>query len=164
MKYEKLKSRFFLSIVVASLMLNTACSFKQVSTAIQVSGTVCFILAMILYPLRRKIAHLLKSFGKSKHSKLLLILAVSLLFFIPGKMLHAQGAASITFAPAVDTFKEILCNFSSITAGACGFYGLTRVGWLLVNEERSAGTSLFLAVIGFVVATIAVGLLQFNSY
>jgi hypothetical protein len=83
------------------------------------------------------------------------VAALTLVLFTEGKIL----AADISFQPAVDTFYTIMLQFASITAGACGFFGLTRVAWLLVNEERTAGTALIMSIIGFVVATIAVGIL-----
>ncbi len=59
----------------------------------------------------------------------------------------------------VALFLKICKSFARITAGTCGFYGLTRVGWLLVNEDHNCGTAFIMSIIGFFCCTIAVGLL-----
>lgn len=118
----------------------------------QTLGTIAFILCMLLYPFRHKISDFLK--GKKQHIKFILIFTFVLI--LGKEQIYAQD---ISFEPAISTFLKIVKSFARITAGTSGFYGLTRVGWLLVNEERNAGTAFMMSIIGFFSCTIATGLL-----
>ncbi|MCK4765719.1 MAG: hypothetical protein KAW12_26205 [Candidatus Aminicenantes bacterium] len=157
MNEQKLK----LSAVVASMMFFGACTISQAVDTFFIAGCIGFALAIIGWIFKKKITELIK---KSIKGKTKFFLIIFLAFLILEEKGFAQTVDQIDFSPAVGTFKKILCDFSKITAGACGFYGLTRVGWLCVNEERSTGTSFVYAVVGFILAIIAVGLLQFNMY
>lgn len=142
-------------MITITALSTAACSFRAAVNLFWLLGSISFVIGMILYPLRKKISPYVKRLLGSKDSrKFFLFFSIALL--VLREEIFSQ---QITFAPAVETFKQILWEFSKITAGACGFYGLTRVAWLLVNEDRSAGTAFILAIIGFIAATIAVGLL-----
>jgi len=140
--------------VLASLLFTTACWEKLDKTlkVYQFLGTAAFVLAILIYPFRHKISALLK--GRRGGFKMLLLFG--LMLFLLETRAFGQD---ISFEPAIETFIKICRSFAQITAGTCGFYGLTRVGWLLVNEDRSCGTAFVMSIIGFFCCTIAVGLL-----
>ena len=145
------------AVVVMSLILQVACEESTLektgpfATSFYILGTVCFAAGVLLWVYRNKVI----DYIKGRKGKKLLVVGLALILISQGRIF----AEDISFQPAVNTFYTIMVQFASITAGACGFFGLTRVAWMLVNEERTAGTALILSVIGFVVATIAVGLL-----
>jgi len=148
-----------LSLVVMIVLFQASCTDDntlkaagKITSIIHIAGAVGIAAAVILWLFKDKIRDFIR--GKKNIKFLMAAVSVGLLF--EGKIF----AQDINFAPAVDTLFHILALFANITAGACGFYGLTRVAWLLVNEERSSGTALIMSIIGFVVATIAVGLLN----
>lgn len=152
------KKHFLLLTALIVLVFQVSCTGKstlqvtgKIGSIFHILGGVGMVAAIILWFGKDKI----KDFIKGKKNIRFMIVALSLLLICEGRIFGAD----IDFSPAVSTFFEILVLFSTITAGACGFYGLTRVAWMLVNEERSAGTALIMSIIGFVVATIAVGLL-----
>jgi hypothetical protein len=146
-----------LSLVVLSLVFQVSCEDSTLKTTGAISSTfhilggAAIAIAGLIWLFKNKI----RDFIEGRKNIKLLVAALTLVLFTEGKIL----AADISFQPAVDTFYTIMLQFASITAGACGFFGLTRVAWLLVNEERTAGTALIMSIIGFVVATIAVGIL-----
>ena len=152
-KYKQL----IMTLAVASMVLQVGCeegtleTTGTISTVVHILGAVAFAAAGVLWLFR----HQVWDFIRGKKNIKLLIVGLALLLLSEGRI-FAQG---ISFQPAVTTFQTILQQFAGITAGACGFFGLTRVAWLLVNEERSSGTALIMSIVGFVVATIAVGLL-----
>ena len=145
------------AVVVMSLLLQVACEESTLektgpfSIIFHILGTVAFAVGACLWVFKNRVI----DFIKGRKGKQLLVVGLALLMLSEGRIF----AQDISFQPAVSTFYTIMMQFASITAGACGFFGLTRVAWMLVNEERTAGTALILSVIGFVVATIAVGLL-----
>jgi hypothetical protein len=145
------------AVVVMSLVLQVSCEDSTlettgtISSIVHILGGVAIAIAGIIWAFKNKI----RDFIEGRKNIKLLVAALTLVLFTEGKIL----AADISFQPAVNTFYTIMLQFASITAGACGFFGLTRVAWLLVNEERTAGTALIMSIIGFVVATIAVGIL-----
>jgi len=152
------RNRFLLLVLSLSLTLQVSCSGKstlqvtgKIGSIFHILGGIGMVAAIVLWFGKDKI----KDFIKGKKNIRFMIVGLALLLLCEGRIC----AQEIDFTPAVSTFFEILVLFSTITAGACGFYGLTRVAWMLVNEERSAGTALIMSIIGFVVATIAVGLL-----
>ena len=146
-----------MALIVISMILQVACeegTIKKTGTfsiIFHIVGTVCFAAGVLLWLFKNRI----KDFIMGRNGKKLLLIGLALILISEGRVF----AQDIDFQPAVSTFYTIMVQFASITAGACGFFGLTRVAWMLVNEERTAGTALILSVIGFVVATIAVGLL-----
>jgi hypothetical protein len=153
-----IRKNVLLFISAISLIFQVSCAGKntlqvtgKITSVFHIIGALGMAVAIFLWFFKDKI----RDFIKGKKNIKFLVSGFSLLLLCEGEI-FAQG---IDFLPAVDTFLTILLQFSSITAGACGFYGLTRVAWLLVNEERSSGTALVMSIIGFVVATIAVGLL-----
>jgi hypothetical protein len=152
---DSMKTKTAIMITITALS-TAACTFRSAVDMFWLFGSVSFIIAMILYPLRKKISPFIKRLMGTKDNRKFFFL-FSIAFIMLTEEVFSQ---QITFAPAVETFKQILWDFSRITAGACGFYGLTRVAWLLVNEDRSAGTAFILAIIGFIAATIAIGLLD----
>ena len=154
MNEQKLK----LSAVVASVLFCGACTVDQAINVFWTVGMICGAIGFVIFPFRKKIA----SHAKKIKDALIGKKASFLLIALPAFLLFENQALAqdISFQPAVDTFSKVLKQFSKITSGACGFYGLTRVGWLLVNEDRSAGTAFVLSIIGVVVCIIAVGLLK----
>ena len=152
----KKSKKLIMCLGAAGLLLQAGCTDKlqtagKISSVFHVAGAIGLGLAVFIYLFKDKVRDFLR--GKTNIKFFLTALA---LFLISRSVVLAQ---EINFQPAVDTFYSILLLFAGITAGACGFYGLTRVAWLLVNEDRSSGTALVMSIIGFVVATIAVGLL-----
>jgi len=156
-KQKRRRKLWVVAVVVMSLILQVACEGSTLektgifSSAFHILGTVCFASGVLLWLFKNRI----KDFIRGRNGKKLLLIGLALILIFEGRVF----AQDIDFQPAVSTFYTIMVQFASITAGACGFFGLTRVAWMLVNEERTAGTALILSVIGFVVATIAVGLL-----
>ncbi len=151
---NKNASNLKLAAIAMTLLLMTACWEKLDKTLkiYQLIGTVAFVLAVLIYPFRHKISDFIK--GNKKNIKFLLVTAC-MLFLLESRIF----AQDISFEPAISTFLKICKSFARITAGTCGFYGLTRVGWLLVNEDHNCGTAFIMSIIGFFCCTIAVGLL-----
>ena len=153
MKKETENKLKLLSLLIM-LLVFTGCvkEFDEGLRVYHFFGTAAFVLGMLLFPFRHKITEFLK--GEKRAIKIVLIFA--LMLFLGNEQIFAQD---ISFEPAISTFLKIVKSFARITAGTSGFYGLTRVGWLLVNEDRSAGTAFMLSIIGFFSCTLAVGLL-----